>query len=99
MGLYWEVYGLRHGDTISVSLTMVKEKAGAPRRARPGGEERPAVRLGWTESPQSENGPMSQTVALDLTKQSPGWYTLLIQVTSQGRGVATTHREIRISRN
>ena len=103
VGLFWEVYGL--GGTIapvSLTVTLVKQGRSWLKRAAGslglGSNERPSVSVSWVVASNADGSPLAQSLALDLGKNDPGHYTLRIQASSQGRGTATTERDIVVTR-
>jgi hypothetical protein len=102
LGLYWEVYGLDpQARGHAVSLTLVKESAGFLRRAARSlgiaGEERPQISLKWQDHSAGGRAFHAGGIALDLSGNDPGRYTIRVSVTANG-ATASTDRSIIIRR-
>lgn len=99
VGVFWEMYGLPAGDSITIRVGMVAPRAGWARRqleavgiARGG---RP-VRMGWREATKGENV-AARSVAIGIPRDvRPGEYTLEISVSAPGRPAAVARRTITV---
>ena len=99
VAVFWEMYGLPAGDSVTVRIGLVTPQAGWARRqleaigiAR---GSRP-VRMGWREATEGEAiTPRSITVGIpgDLR---PGEYTLEMSVSAPGRQTAVARRTVRV---
>ena len=99
VGVFWEVYGLPAGDSVTVRVGLMAPQAGWARRqlqaigiargARP-------VRMGWREATEGEAiAARSVTVGIPADLR-PGEYTLELSVSAPGRPAAVARRKITV---
>jgi len=99
VALFWEMYRLPAGDSVTVRIGLVTPQAGWARRqleaigiAR---GSRP-VRMGWREATEGEAiAPRSITVGIPADLR-PGEYTLEVSVSAPGRPTAVARRTVRV---
>jgi hypothetical protein len=87
IAMYWEMYGVAAGDSITTSLAVVRR----------GGRGAAPVRTRWTQ-PADAGGTVPRALAITLPQVSPGDY--VIEVTARTRSGATvsTRRQITVAR-
>ncbi|HVH14011.1 MAG TPA: hypothetical protein VM759_13205, partial [Longimicrobium sp.] len=99
VGVFWEMYGLPDGDSITVRVGLMAPQAGwARRRLEAIGLARGArpVRMGWREATDGAAiAPRSVTVGIPADLR-PGDYTLEISITGPGRPAAVARRTITV---
>jgi hypothetical protein len=99
VGVFWEMYGLPAGDSVTIRVGLMSPQPGWARRqleaigvAR-GGR---AVRMGWRDATEGEAiAARSVTVGIP-TDLRPGEYTLEVSVTAPGRATAVARRKVTI---
>jgi hypothetical protein len=99
VAMFWEMYGLPDGDSVTVRIGLVAPEAGWARRqleaigiAR---GSRP-VRMGWREATDGEAiAPRSITVGIPAELRA-GEYTLEVSVSAPGRPTAVARRTVRV---
>jgi hypothetical protein len=99
VGVFWEMYALPEGDSMTVRVSLIGKRAGWVRRqlesigiAR---GERP-VRLGWKESGEGEEVAVRSLAVGMPAELRPGTYTLELSVSIPGRSTAVTRRTITV---
>ncbi|MBI4521448.1 MAG: hypothetical protein HY701_11465 [Gemmatimonadetes bacterium] len=98
VGMFWEMYGLEQDDAIELSLTT------APRRgllanlaAAIGIAGRESVRTTWQDATEGDElDIVGRTLRIDLSRLSPGDYTLELTVRTGNGETAVASREIQI---
>jgi hypothetical protein len=109
LGVFWEAYGMRAGDTADVKIRVERDDRsllrGLAARAGLASDEKPAVEISWRE-PQAgltgysflEAGTPVQTraVTLGLAALEPGRYTVTLSVTPVRAPAATSVRSLEI---
>lgn len=109
LALYWETYGLALGDTLDVSVEIVRnESAGRVRRLGAAlglvGERRDSVSVRWRE-PDAGRGVLSigndvptvaRTVVLDLRNVEAGSYVLRVQIRHVDGRTARSERVVQL---
>jgi hypothetical protein len=99
LGVFWEMYGLGAGDSVTVRVALLAPRAGWARRqleslgvargARP-------VRIGWRE-PVEEGGITARSLAVAIPADlRPGDYTLELTVTAPGHPAAVSRRVVTV---
>lgn len=99
LGVFWEMYGLAAGDSVTVRVGLAAPQAGWVRRrleavgiARGG---RP-VRMGWREEPEGD-GIAARSVTIGIPGDlRPGEYTLEVSVSAPGRPAAVARRTVTV---
>jgi hypothetical protein len=87
LGIFWEMYGLNTGDTVSFSLSAVERSMPALTRVgRVLGLARDAMRprLTWTDVITSGSAVIPRSVAIDLSGLGRGRYTLVLEARVPG---------------
>ena len=101
VGLFWEIYGLRAGDTAKVSLLVVPQRGEKPLRlgrADQLSSGQDAVTLEWTEPPAAGRPIEGRSLNVSLASLRRGRYTLSIAVTVDGQSVVESVKTIEIER-
>lgn len=100
LGLFWETYGLRPGETVKVAVTILPRRHGlravtdALRLSR-----RPSpTNLQWEETAAVAHGIAPRAVALELSTLSPGQYVVTIDVEAAGEPAVHAARQIEVTR-
>lgn len=99
VGVFWEMYGIPAGDSVTVRVALVAPRAGWGRRqleslgvvrgTRP-------VRIGWREPVEGE-GIAARSLAVAIPADlRPGDYTLELTVTSSGLPAAVARRTVTV---
>jgi hypothetical protein len=100
VGVFWEMYGLAAGDSVSVRVGMVAPQAGwARRRLEAIGVRRGAraVRMGWRDATEGEAvAARSVTVGIPADVR-PGEYTLELSVSAPGRPTHVAQRKVTVT--
>jgi hypothetical protein len=103
VGLFWEMYGLKAGD--STSFTLSAQRVDGPNVATSavrrlfGTAVNPVpLRLSWTDVRSAGRAVEPRTLAVDLGAFEPGRYLLRLTATIPGRLPATAEREIVIAK-
>lgn len=99
LGVFWEMYDVPDGDSMSVRVGLVAPQAGwARRRLQALGLARGArpVQMGWREAGEGEPvAGRSITIGIPANL-SPGTYTLELTVVAPGHAPATARRSITV---
>ncbi len=97
----WEVYGLgRRGETLTFSLSLVKEEGSLVRRAleRIGLFRKPPVlTITWVEEGLTDLGPRFRAVDVNLPRLDEGGYLLRLEMAIPYRSKVVTNRRITVS--
>jgi hypothetical protein len=101
VGLYWEVYGLRAGDTPRVSLLVVPQRGSQPLRL--GREERrlsgqDVVVNEWVEPPAAGHTVEPRAINVSISTLRRGRYTVSVAVSLGGRDLVESVRTIEVVR-
>jgi hypothetical protein len=109
IGVTWETYGLRAGDTVEVAVSVQRaEKLNAAERLgiRMGvlNDPNSTVEVRWTEprpdrTTRTLDGPVPvqlRTVQLDLARLPPGDYVLIVAAARRGATPVSSRREFRL---
>jgi hypothetical protein len=99
VGVYWESYGVTPDAPIHLDISLEGQARGGIlgtlRRLLPGGGPATPVRLGWSETADSDTHPSA--VTLDLSELDPGSYTLVLEAEWDGSdGPVETRRVVRV---
>jgi hypothetical protein len=100
LGVFWEVYGVRGGDSVTFSVAVTEtHRPAAVAIARLLGLFRgPATSSStWTEHYKLAEATSPRSVALDLRALSPGGYELALQVAIPGQGTIRVVRQITVT--
>ncbi|MEO7997562.1 MAG: hypothetical protein ABI852_08960 [Gemmatimonadaceae bacterium] len=111
IGVYWESYGIRDNDTVSVSVRMVRrESLSAFRRLgmaiNVAGNPNSSVKITWREPDRGHirrtiDGAVPiqvRTVLLDISNLQPGPYDLITEMSKGPNVIATSSRRISVAR-
>ena len=99
MVAYWEVYGLREGQPMQISVALARGGAGMVTRVLrtlSGRSEPPATVVSWTEEASGPVHPMSLMVDVDALRD--GDYDLNLEVTGPDGSVAVATRRFKVGR-
>lgn len=100
LGLFWETYGLRPGEVVKLSVSILPRRHGlravadALRLSRPPSP----TNLQWEEAASVVGGAAARAVALDLSTLSAGQYVVSIGIEAGGEPAAHATRQIEVSR-
>ncbi len=100
-GLFWEIYGLRQGETPRMSLLVVPQTGREPLRvgriaARPAGPD--AIVTEWDEPAVAGRAIEPRTINLNLATLRRGRYTLSLAISVPGQEIVESVRTIEIIR-
>lgn len=99
LGVFWEMYDVPAGDSMTVRVGLVAPQAGwARRRLQALGVARGArpVRMGWREAGEGE-AIAARSIAIGIPGDlRPGTYTLEVSVNAPGRAPAIARRSITV---
>jgi hypothetical protein len=101
LGLYWELYGLSAGDSITVALAAAETgRSVATNIGRFFGVVRDAQHsvVQWLEPIASDEPIAPRTIALDLSTLNYGGYTITLEVAIPGQDTVRVVRNIEIVR-
>lgn len=100
VGLFWEMYGLPAGDSVTVRVGLLAPEAGWARRQLEAigiARGARAARMGWREASLGE-AIAARSVAVGIPADlRPGAYTLELTVTAPGRADAVARRTITVA--
>jgi hypothetical protein len=100
VGVFWEMYGLAAGDSVTVRVGLLSPQAGWARRQLEAiGVTRGArsVRMGWRDATEGEAvAARSVTVGIPSDLR-PGEYTLELSVSAPGKSAAVARRKVTVS--
>ena len=98
IGLYWELYGLRAGDTSAVTLAVIAQPSRMERIARRlgFGERSDRTLVGWTEVHSGPDGITGRSLALDLRTLAGGDYVIELEVAVLGQRPVMVRRQLEI---
>ena len=97
LGVFWEVYGVREGETLSFELTLEREIGGLVDRLTgffPGGSQEGRGRVAWTEPAAGETHPRG--ITLNLSDLRTGEYILVLTVQWPGQPRLERRRALRV---
>jgi len=97
LGVFWEVYGAREGETLTFELTMEREEGGLVDRLSglfPGGSREDRGRVSWTEPARSDFHPRG--ITLSLSEIQSGEYTLVLRAEWPGQPPLERRQLLRI---
>lgn len=101
LGVFWQMYGLDPAQgSISVSLTMTRQRTGWLRRAVESvglASPRRDVQLQWDEVPEVPQV-TPRALAIDVSGLTPGRYVIEVSVTPASGEKVTARREVVIER-
>ena len=86
LGVFWEVYDVPEGETLSFELTLERETGGLVDRLTglfPGGSQEGRGRVAWTESALGETHPRG--ITLNLSDLRTGDYVIVLTVQWPGQ--------------
>jgi hypothetical protein len=99
VGVFWEMYGLPAGDSVTIRVGLMSPQAGwARRRLEAVGIARGArpVRMGWREEMDGE-AVAARSVTVGIPRDlRPGEYTLEVSVSAPGRPAAIARRKVTV---
>jgi hypothetical protein len=97
LGLFWEVYDVPEGVTLSFELTLEREAGGLVERLTgffPGGSQEGRGRVAWTEPAVGETHPRG--ITLNLSDLRTGEYILVLTVQWPGQPPLERRRALRV---
>lgn len=111
IGVYWESYGIRESDTVSVSVQLARrEQLSTLRRLgmalNVAGSPNSSVKITWREPDRAHargiiNGTVPtqvRTVLMDISNLQPGPYDLMAEMSKGGTVIATSTLRISVVR-
>ena len=98
VGLYWEVYGLRPGDTSAVTLAVIPQpsRLDAIARRLGFGDGSDRTLVGWTEVRSGPAGITGRSLALDMSTLGRGEYVIELEVAVLGQSPVRVRRRVEI---
>jgi hypothetical protein len=97
VGLFWEVYGLTRGDSVSYTVSAVEGRRSAitnvARFIGIVGAER-STSVQWKEYVSSDAASPARNIAIDISALTRGGYTLRLEVVVPGQELVQISREI-----
>ena len=101
LGVFWEFYGLREGDEVSVALAAIPDERGFMSRLGQALRlvKRPAqVSLSWRETRNRNADMATRSVQLDLATLAPGRYTLRLSASINGGAEMVREKRVEVTR-